>query len=130
LPAAAEAGWCDAARDISMAGVIGSLLMMLELSGVGAVMALDDIPIPRAAVERYFDWLLGFPSYGFVLSARPQYVAALQTSFGRYGITCASIGVVTLERQVYLRRGGEEQLLFDLDQESFMGLACQPAPAR
>jgi AIR synthase-related protein len=130
LPAIAEAGWCDAARDISMAGVVGSLLMMLELSGAGAVVVLDDIPIPPAAAERFFDWLLGFPSYGFVLSARPRHVAALQTAFGRYGITCASIGEVTLERQVFLRRAGEEQLLFDLDQESFMGLARQPAPAR
>ncbi len=130
LPAAAEAGWCDAARDISMAGVIGSLLMMLELSGVGAVVALDDVPQPPAARQRYLDWLLGFPSYGFVLSARPRYVAALQASFAEHAITCAPIGQVTAKRAVHLRRRGEEQLLFDLELESFMGLARQPAPAR
>jgi AIR synthase-related protein len=130
LPAIAEAGWCDAARDISMAGVIGSLLMMLELSGAGAVVELDDIPQPPAAGERYFDWLLGFPSYGFVLSARPPHVAALQATFAPYAITCAPIGEVTAERRVYLRRGAKEQLLCDLEKQGFMGLALQPAPAR
>ena len=130
LPAVADAGWCDAARDISMAGVIGSLVMMLELSVVGAMVELDRIPQPPAAAGRYFDWLLGFPSYGFVLSARPQHVAALQAIFAERAITCAPIGEVTGERCVYLRRGGEEQLLFDLEQHSFMGLAPQAAPAQ
>jgi AIR synthase-related protein len=128
LPAAAEAGWCDAARDISMAGVIGSLLMMLELSGAGAEVELDEVPQPPAAADRYFDWLLGFPSYGFVLSARPRHVAALRASFADYAITCAPIGQVTSERRVYLCRGGEQQLLFDLEKQGFMGLAPQAAP--
>ncbi len=36
LPALAEAGLCRAGKDISMAGVLGSLLMLLECSGVGS----------------------------------------------------------------------------------------------
>jgi selenophosphate synthetase-related protein len=129
LPAIAEAGLCDAARDISMAGVIGSLLMMLELSGVGATLDLDAIPQPPAAAERYFDWLLGFPSYGFVLSARPEHVAALQAAFAEHAITCALIGAVTRGRRVFLCRGDEELLLFDLEKQGFMGLAPQTLPA-
>ncbi len=125
LPSIAEAGWCDAARDISMAGVIGSLLMMLELSETGAVVDVDAIPQPPTIGDRYFDWLLGFPSYGFVLCARPQHVPAIQTTFAKHAISCVAIGVVTEERHVRLRRGGEELLLRDLETESFMGLAPQ-----
>ena len=129
LPTIAEAGWCDAARDISMAGVIGSLMMLLELSGVGASVDLDAIPQPPTADERYFDWVLGFPSYGFVLCVRPQQVAAIQATFAKHAITCAAIGEVTAGHGVYLRQGADELLLRDLEKESFMGLAPQPVPA-
>jgi len=130
LPAIAEAGWCDAARDISMAGILGSLMMLLELSGVGAVVDLDAIPQPPAAAERYFDWLLGFPSYGFILCVRPRHVAAIQELFTRHAISSAAIGEVTADRRVVLRRGRDERLLRDLEQESFMGLAPESSAGR
>jgi AIR synthase-related protein len=126
LPAIAEAGWCDAARDISMAGTLGSLMMLLDLSGAGATIDMDAIPQPPAAADRYFDWLLGFPSYGFVLCARPQYVASIQNIFAERTITCAAVGEVTTDQRVVLRRGDEVALLRDLAQESFMGLTPLP----
>ncbi len=129
LPAIAEAGWCDAARDISMAGVIGSLMMMLELSEAGAVIDVDAIPQPPDVGDRYFDWLLGFPSYGFVLCVRPQHVLAIQAAFSKHAISCDAIGTVTAERCVRLRRGHEELLLRDLETESFTGLTPQTAVA-
>lgn len=125
LPAIAEAGWCDAARDISMAGILGSMMMMLELSGVGAVVDLDAIPQPEAAAERYLDWLLGFPSYGFILCVRPQCVAAVQTIFTQHAINCALIGEATADRRVTLRRGREHALLRDLEKDGFMGMVPQ-----
>lgn len=124
LPAIAEAGWCDAARDISMAGLLGSLLMMLELSGVGATIELDTIPQPAAASERYLDWLLGFPSYGFVLASRPRHVAAIQAAFAAHGITCAVIGQATACRQLFLRRENQQALLWDLAAEPFTGFSA------
>ena len=123
LPTIAEAGWCDAARDISMAGILGSMIMLIELSGAGAMVDMAAIPQPPAAGERYFDWLLGFPSYGFILCVRPQHVAAIQALFAEHAISCATIGEVTTERQVVLRRGDEAAQLYDLERESFMGIA-------
>lgn len=122
LPAIAEAGWCDSARDISMAGLIGSLMMILDLSKVGATIDIAAIPQPPAAAERYFDWLLGFPSYGFVLCVRPQHVSAIHEKFSRHTITCVAIGEVMVDRCVRLQRGSEKVLLRDLAKESFMGL--------
>ncbi len=121
LPTIAESGWCDSARDISMAGILGSMMMLLELSGVGATVDLAAIPQPPAASERYFDWLMGFPSYGFILSVRPQYVAQIQSLFSEHHISCAVIGEATATPQVIVKRGEEEMLLRDLAQEPFTG---------
>jgi AIR synthase-related protein len=123
LPTIAEADWCDTARDISMAGILGSLMMILELSCVGAVVDMHALPQPPAADARYFDWLLGFPSYGFILCARPWHVPAIQAAFAAHTIACAPIGQVTEDRRVMLRRGDNAALLRDLEHDSFMGLA-------
>src|ERR1700742_1530161 len=66
----AEQGLCHAARDVSMPGVAGSLLQMIEGAGTGAVLDVGALPRPRdAPLER---WLLTFPSFGFLLAAPPE----------------------------------------------------------
>src|SRR5690606_22878221 len=68
----AERGLCHAARDISMPGVAGSLLQMIEGAGCGAVLDVGRLPRPAGApLER---WLLTFPSFGFLLAAPPEHV--------------------------------------------------------
>ena len=42
----AEAGLCHAARDVSMPGVAGSLLQMIEGAGCGAMLDVDALPRP------------------------------------------------------------------------------------
>jgi uncharacterized protein len=123
LPTIAEAGLCDACRDVSMAGIVGSALMLLEPSGVGAVIDLRAIPRPPQATERFMDWLLAFPSYGFILSVRPEKVAAVQDAFAARSIACAAIGEVTASREVFLRDGPDEALLWDLNREAFTGFS-------
>lgn len=127
LPAIAEAGWCCAARDVSMAGILGSMMMMLELSGVGAVVDLTAIPQPPAAAGRYLDWLLGFPSYGFILAAPRAHVPHIQATFADHHITCAEIGEAVASPQVILQLGTQHRLLRDLVREPFTGFAAVPA---
>ena len=45
-PQIAEAGLCAAAKDISMGGLVGTALMLLEGSGVGATLSLEAVPRP------------------------------------------------------------------------------------
>ncbi|MCL4298778.1 MAG: sll0787 family AIR synthase-like protein [Anaerolineae bacterium] len=131
LPAIAEAGWCRAGRDVSMGGIFGSILMLLELSGVGAVVDLDAVPQPAEIEDRYplrdakcyLDWLLAFPSYGFILAAPPEHVAAVQAAFAAREITCATIGQTTVSRQVVLRQHRREAILWDLAAEPFIGFS-------
>jgi putative N-acetyltransferase (TIGR04045 family) len=58
-----------AAKDISMAGLVGTLGMMAEASGCGAVIDVADIPIP--AYVQAGDWLTCFPGFGMLTADRP-----------------------------------------------------------
>jgi AIR synthase-related protein len=126
LPVLAEAGWCDAGKDISMAGAVGTSLMLLECSAKGAVIDLDAIPRPPGiALER---WLASFPSFGFVLSVRPQHAASVLDAFAARGIAAAVCGEVTAAPQVFLRAGGECGPFWDLGDTPFMLARAGAAP--
>jgi hypothetical protein len=129
LPRLAEAGLCDAAKDISNAGAIGTALMLLEGSKVGAAIDVDAIPRPPGVpLQR---WLQSFPSFGFVFSVRPRHVAAVQAHFEDHGIACASVGDVTDDPRVWLRDGDRRALLWDVAAEPFImaGASVRPEPA-
>lgn len=57
-----------AAKDVSMAGIVGTLGMLAEASGCGAV--LDVAAVPRPDVAGTGDWLTCFPGFG-MLTADP-----------------------------------------------------------
>lgn len=126
LPELAEAGWCDAGKDISMAGVLGSILMLLECSGMGAEIHLDRLPRPvddtgpgsdSASLLR---WLCAFPSFGYVLSVRPEHVEQVLMHFARRDIACADVGAVREGGRMLVRHAGEEALLWDYAQAPFI----------
>jgi AIR synthase-related protein len=121
LPAIAEDGLCCAAKDISMAGAVGTAMMLLECSGVGARIDLGALPRPDGVP--LLRWLSSFPSYGFVLSVAPAQVAAVMARFSARDIACGVIGEVDATRQVRLRARGEEALLWDFGSDAFI----QPA---
>ena len=124
LPALAEAGLVDAGKDISMAGLPGTLLMLVECSGVGAVLDLgrvprpDDLPEGDAALLR---WLNAFPSFGYLLSVRPGLADQVQARFVDAGIACAAMGEVTSGSLLVLKEGDRSATLWDHAVESFIG---------
>ncbi|MDP9646514.1 sll0787 family AIR synthase-like protein [Paraburkholderia caledonica] len=119
LPQLAESGLCDAAKDISMAGVLGTSLMLLECSGVGARIDLDAIPRPDGVdFER---WLSAFPSYGFLLSVRDEHVDEVRACFAQRGLACATIGSVDASREVVLTQQGDSALLWNFRESAFIG---------
>jgi uncharacterized protein len=119
LPTLAENQLCSAGKDISMGGIIGTSLMLLETSNCGAVVDLDRIPRPPAIP---FDrWLVSFPSYGFLLSVHPDRVSIVQQTFEDRQITCSDIGEVIANPQLILDSQGESTLFWDFDRESLTG---------
>jgi AIR synthase-related protein len=125
LPQLAEAALCDAAKDISMAGPLGTALMLLEASQVGAAIDLGAIPLPAGVpLQR---WLQSFPSFGFILSVRPAQTAAVIARFAARGIACADIGEVRAAPQVLLHQGAQQALLWDIATEPFIAARVREA---
>ncbi|WP_243418164.1 MSMEG_0567/sll0787 family protein [Actinomycetospora cinnamomea] len=58
-----------AAKDVSMAGVVGTLGMLAEASGTGAV--LDVAAVPRPVGASVADWLTCFPGFGLLTADEP-----------------------------------------------------------
>jgi uncharacterized protein len=119
LPEIARLGLCCAGKDISMAGVAGTLLMLVETSGCGALLELDGVAKPEAV--SWEKWLTSFPSFGYLLAVAPENVAEVTARFRARGISCGEAGVVTAEPQVYFRWGGESRLFWDLAAERLTG---------
>lgn len=118
LPQLAESGLCDAAKDISMAGTLGTAMMLLECSQVGARIDLDSIPKPdHVPLER---WLTAFPSFGYLLAVREDNAARVQAQFSARGLTCSEIGTVDASRRVVVHRDDDAAVLWDFSGESFI----------
>lgn len=121
LPCIAEDGLSRAAKDISMAGLLGTALMLAECSGVGMTIMLDDIPRPDAApMER---WLSTFPSYGYLLTARPEDADAVIDRFHERGIAASAIGQCNETRRVDVTWTDEKETFWDLARMPLMGCA-------
>ncbi|WP_165065849.1 MSMEG_0567/sll0787 family protein [Marisediminicola senii] len=85
-----------AAKDISMAGAVGTVGMMAEASGYGATLDVDHIPTPHGATMG--DWLTCFPGFAMVtadVAGRGRMHSPLTTT--------AEVGELTMQRGVSLR---------------------------
>lgn len=103
LPGLAAEGWCRAGKDISNGGIVGTLAMLLECSGVGAELWLDRLPQPSDVdLER---WLIAFPSFGYLLSVPPENTARTVAHFAARDIACAAVGRVTASLLLVLGYG-------------------------
>jgi putative N-acetyltransferase (TIGR04045 family) len=58
-----------AAKDVSMAGLVGTVAMLAEASGIGA--EVDVAAVPRPAPATLSDWLTCFPGMAFVTADAP-----------------------------------------------------------
>jgi len=117
----AETGACVAAKDISMAGLVGSLAMLLEHGRFGVTVDLDHLPRPvDVPLDR---WLGCFPSFGFLLCVPPGSEEACVRPFHARGIEAAVVGEIDDSGQVALRRGGERVTAIDVSTAAVTGLS-------
>jgi AIR synthase-related protein len=122
FPKIAEQKLALSAKDISMAGVVGTALMLLEASRLGGVININAVPRPPSVpLER---WLLAFPSYGYLLSVRPENTNAVIEEFAARGIAAAAIGSTDSSRIVRLRNGAEDAVLWRFEDSVLVGCAA------
>lgn len=121
LPRLAEAGLCGAAKDVSMAGILGSLAMLLEPTGCGAAVDLEAVPRPEGVPVAL--WTSAFPSFAFLLCARVDEAAAVRAEFVARHLACERIGAIDDTGRLKIRLRHEEAQLLDLGTESVTGLS-------
>jgi len=121
LPRLAEAGLLQAAKDISNAGILGSLLMLLETTGCGATLDLYALPCPAGAdLAR---WLQVFPSYGFLMTLDERDWSHVQSAFAFEGVRCERIGQVNASGTLSVQSGEQRGDFWNLRKQPFTGFS-------
>ena len=105
LPQLAETQIVTSGKDISNGGVLGTLAMLLSTSRCGATLDLDALPRPVGlALDQ---WLLSFPSFGYLLTATSENAPAVIELFSNRQIACAIVGRIGEGHTLLLRQAGE-----------------------
>jgi uncharacterized protein len=109
-------------KDISNPGSLGTLGMLLETSGKGALVDINKIPRPKGV--DFSQWLKSYQGAGFVITCDPKFSERIIDQFQSVGITGAVVGDVDGTNVYKLTDGDETETLFDLSTESITG--CKP----
>ncbi|MDF1639064.1 sll0787 family AIR synthase-like protein [Alcanivorax jadensis] len=125
LPAElADEGHAVAAKDISNGGILGTLVMMLELTGCGASVDLNSLPRPNP--EKHDDdllrWLRAFQSFGFLLAVEPSRATALEKRMAESHLTCQCIGDINNTGKISLGYHRQQGYFWDLHSDSLTNM--------
>jgi uncharacterized protein len=120
LPELAASGDVVAAKDVSMAGLLGTLGMLLEHHRLGVEVDLDRLPAP-AGVD-LTAWLTCFPSYAFLLCVPTGREAVVVERFARDGLSAAVVGQLDGSGVLSVRQGERTAAVLDLTTEAVTGL--------
>jgi putative methanogenesis marker protein 2 len=112
-----------AGKDISNPGTLGTLGMLLECSGAGALVEPAKIPIPNTKEISFAQWLKMYPGTGFVLTVEDDEKGAecIQI-FEDAGIAASIIGEVDASKKLKITDGKETVTVFDLNREIITGI--------
>jgi selenophosphate synthetase-related protein len=113
-------GVCVAAKDISMAGLVGSLAMLLEHAGLGVTVDLDVLPAPEGVPLTR--WLNCFPSFGFLLCVPVDRHDECLAGFAGRGLAAAVVGELDDTGELALAAAGRRASVLSLDEFRVTGL--------
>jgi selenophosphate synthetase-related protein len=120
LASVAASGACVAAKDVSMAGMIGSLAMLLEWGRLGVNVDLQALPRPPAVPLD--SWLMCFPAFAFLLCAPSGRVADCAEPFARRGLDVAVAGELDSSGLLSISLGQQRATVLDLRVDTVTGL--------
>ncbi len=113
-------------KDISNPGSLGTLGMLLECSGVGALVEPAKIPRPATDEIPFAEWLKMYPGTGFVLTvADEEKGAACIEIFEEAGIAAALIGEVDASKKLRITDGNRTTTVFDFQTEIITGIVSE-----
>ena len=88
-----------------MAGLVGSLAMLLEWSRLGVTVDLELMPRPPGMAMK--DWLTCFPAYGFLLCVPQGREADCLAPFHARGLDATVVGTIDKCRSGWCRLSGD-----------------------
>lgn len=110
------APYLTAGKDISNPGALGSLGMLLEASGKGAV--VDIAKMPRPDGVNLLQWLTAYQGCGFVVTCREGRSQLVIDEFARSDITASVCGNVTKNHLLEVQLDGDSKVLFDFKEDT------------
>jgi selenophosphate synthetase-related protein len=121
-----------AGKDISNPGVIGTLGMLLEVSGLGAEIDLGLIPKPDLVQNNmtFEQWVRMYPGMGFILTAKKENVHELTRRFAGVGMVAREIGTVDTSRELRIRYDSQETQVFSFINNGIMHLFNGGSPCQ
>jgi hypothetical protein len=105
----------NACRDVSNAGILGSLTMLLEISGKGAIVDLSKIIVPSQL--DFIHWLKVYPGMGFIYTAPESNVGRIKDLVDGY-FSMSIIGKIKDSKKLWLKFGDKKALFFNFNYES------------
>jgi hypothetical protein len=112
-----------AGKDISNPGTIGTLGMLLESSGAGALVELAKIPRPNTEEIPLERWLKMYPGTGFVLTVESEAQGAeCIRIFQEAGIAASLVGEVDRSKKLRITSGEKTATVFDFEKEKITGI--------
>ena len=113
-------GVVEAAKDVSMAGIFGSIAMLLEPTRCGASIPIDAVPVP---VGIDFDaWSSCFPCFAFLVTMAPEQEGRCGHAVERRGLTYAPLATVDASGVLALVDDADQAVLVDLNADPVTGL--------
>lgn len=120
LSVLAGEGTVVAAKDISMAGLVGSLAMLLEPGCHGVTVDVASVPAPGGVpLTRWFNC---FPSYGFLLCVPPGREQRCIEAFTERDLAAAVVGTLDDSAELALHMGDARRTVLRLDEYRVTGL--------
>ncbi|HWQ62804.1 MAG TPA: methanogenesis marker 2 protein [Methanospirillum sp.] len=108
-----------AGKDISNPGIIGTLGMLLEVSGMGGRVDLSAIPRPDECHNIPFEqWVRMYPGMGFVLTLREKHREEVSALFSAVGMTAQVIGEVNDSKVLRIVYNDEDTSVFDFTSDN------------
>ena len=109
----------NAGKDVSNAGLIGTIGMLCEASKVGAVIDLDKIECPQGVDLGL--WLKMNPGFGFVFSIKGKNLEKCRKMLAKKNITVMDIGCVTESNKLELKIDEKLYTVWDFKHDSLYG---------
>lgn len=120
MPELGEKKLLTAGKDVSNPGIIGTLGMILEVSGVGAEIDLNLIPKPSQLGWEH--WLRMYPGMGFIVTCKPENTEKVIATFGNHKLNAVRIGKIVPGSCLDITRDGDRATVFDFSRHNITGL--------